>query len=101
MALILTIKDSSVTFPASVLKGANLKEGSKVAVKLEGSRLVIENSFLAAWHDLQNDFLGAAEEAGFESEQDVIDYCKEIRRELNAKRAKEREERELEHAGND
>jgi len=48
----------------------------------EYSPTVIANSNRTAWKEFQKGMEDAAEEAGFACEQDVVDFCKEIRREM-------------------
>jgi AbrB family looped-hinge helix DNA binding protein len=71
-----------VTIPVDIRRKLGLREGDKVVFAEQGESVVIINSNRMAWKEFQNGMRGAAEEAGFTSEQDVVDYCKEIRREL-------------------
>ena len=71
-----------VTIPIEVRRKLGLKEGDKVVFVEQGDNIVILNSNRLAWQELQTAFAGAAEEAGFKTEQDVVDYCKEIRQEM-------------------
>jgi hypothetical protein len=41
---------------------------------------------IQAWRDFQKAMEGAAEEAGWKSEEDVVEYCIEIRREMGRER---------------
>ena len=71
-----------VTIPVAIRKILGLKEGDKVVFAEKDGNVMLLNSNRLAWKELQEGFAGAAEEAGWASEQDVVDYCKEIRREL-------------------
>jgi AbrB family looped-hinge helix DNA binding protein len=71
-----------VTIPIEIRRRLGLKEGDKVVFMEQGENIVLFNSNRLAWKELQKSFEGAAEEAGFQNEQDVVDYCKEIRREM-------------------
>jgi len=71
-----------VTIPIEIRRKLGLREGDKVIFAEQGESIVLFNSNRLAWKELQNAFAGAAKEAGFTNEQDVVDYCKEIRREM-------------------
>jgi len=43
-------------------------------------------SNMRAWELLQSSFAGEAERVGWQNEQDVVDFCKEIRREMQGER---------------
>ena len=70
-----------VTIPIEIRRKLGLREGDKVLFAEQGDNIVLLNSNRLAWKELQLAFAGAAEEAGFTSEQDVVDYCKEVRQE--------------------
>ena len=71
-----------VTIPIGIRKRLGLREGDKVVFMEKGDNIVLLNPNRLAWQEIQKAFSGAAEEAGFKNEQDVVDYCKEIRREM-------------------
>ena len=71
-----------VTIPIEIRRKLGLREGDKVIFAEQGDSIVLFNSNRLAWKELQKAFAGAAEEAGFASEQDVVDYCKDIRQEM-------------------
>jgi len=71
-----------VTIPIGIRKRLGLREGDKVVFMEKGDNIVLLNPNRLAWQEVQKAFSGAAEEAGFNNEQDVVDYCKEVRREM-------------------
>jgi AbrB family looped-hinge helix DNA binding protein len=71
-----------VTIPIEIRRKLGLREGDKVVFMEQDGNIVLLNSNRIAWKELQTAFEGAAEEAGFQSEEDVIDFCKEIRQEM-------------------
>ena len=77
----LSIK-GQVTIPIGIRKRLGLREGDKVIFMEKGDNIVLLNPNRLAWQEVQKAFDGAAEEAGFSNEQDVVDFCKEIRREM-------------------
>jgi AbrB family looped-hinge helix DNA binding protein len=73
-----------ITIPADVRRKLGIREGDKIVFAEQGGSIVIFNSNRTAWDDLQKAFSGEAERVGWQSEEDVIAYCKEIRREMGA-----------------
>ena len=71
-----------VTIPIAVRKLLDIREGDKVVFAKKNGNVVMLNSNCLAWEEFQKDLAGAAAEAGWESEDDVVEFCKEIRREL-------------------
>lgn len=71
-----------ITLPISIRKKLQLKAGDKVVILEENGRFYMENSALMAFSKVANDFKGAAIEAGFNSEDEMQDYMREIRKEV-------------------
>jgi AbrB family looped-hinge helix DNA binding protein len=71
-----------VTIPIEIRRKLGLREGDKVVFMEQGENIILLNSNRIAWKELQTAFQGAAEEAGFQSEEDVVDFCKEVRQEM-------------------
>jgi AbrB family looped-hinge helix DNA binding protein len=71
-----------VTIPIEIRRKLGLREGDKVVFLEQGENIILLNSNRIAWKELQTSFQGAAEEAGFKSEDDVIDFCRNIRQEM-------------------
>ena len=69
-----------VTTPVDIRKKYGLTEGSKVLFLEEGDRVYLMNSTMMALAELQQSFAGAAAEAGFACEEDVIQMMKEYRK---------------------
>ena len=82
MALTGIIKDNKLFIPQAVLTSAGLENGSKISFRIDGSKIIIENANIAAFTELQNLMLGAAEQAGFKNENELQDYLLSIRHEL-------------------
>ena len=70
-----------LTIPIEIRKKLSLKEGDKVVFFEQGGNIIIQNSNRLAFEDFQRGMAGAAEEAGITSEQDVVDFVNDIRRE--------------------
>ena len=68
-----------------IRKKLNLKEGDKIIFVENGNAVQIVNSSIIAIEKLQLAMEGEAQKAGFNSEEDVIEYCAGIRKELYEK----------------
>ena len=71
-----------ITIPIDIRKKLGVREGSKVVFIENEGKIVVANAAKVALSELCKAFEGVAEEAGFKTEQDVVDYCKEIRQEM-------------------
>lgn len=71
-----------ITVPISVRKKLKLKAGDKILIFEENGRFYMENSALVAFDRVAEDFSGVAEGAGFETEEQMQEYMKEIRKEV-------------------
>ncbi|MDR0991762.1 MAG: AbrB/MazE/SpoVT family DNA-binding domain-containing protein [Ruminococcus sp.] len=74
-----------ITIPVDIRQKLKLREGDKIQFVEEDGKFFVKNSSITAWEDYQKGMIGAAEEAGWTSEEDVVAYCKEIRREMGQK----------------
>jgi len=70
-----------ITIPIQVRKMLGVKDGDKVVFLNEGSKIIIENSTRLALREAQKAFAGLADELGLKSEEDVVELCKEVRKE--------------------
>jgi AbrB family looped-hinge helix DNA binding protein len=68
-----------ITIPRDIRRKMNLKTGDKVLFFEENGKYFMQNSNAIALMDFQKNMEGAAEEAGFNSPEDVSDYIKELR----------------------
>ena len=71
-----------ITIPVSVRNKLKLKTGDKIVIFEENGRFYLENSAMMAFKRVEEAFAGEAAKAGFESEEDMQDYMKEIRKEV-------------------
>jgi AbrB family looped-hinge helix DNA binding protein len=74
--------NGQVTIPTDIRKKLSLKAGDNVAFIEKDGNIILLNSNRMAFEEYQQGMKGAAEEAGFLNEQDVVDYVKQIRREI-------------------
>ena len=75
-----TIQDGKVSIPAEMLKELGLAEGRAVRLIADGEEVRIVNPALHALRQFQEAMKGAAEEAGWKSDDDVVEYIMEMRR---------------------
>ena len=71
-----------VTIPIAIRKALGLKEGDKVVFAEKAGNIVLLNSNRLAFEEFKNEMAGEAARVGWATEEDVVDYCAEIRREL-------------------
>lgn len=71
-----------ITIPVSVRNKLKLKAGDKIVIFEENGRFYLENSAMMAFKRVEEAFAGEAIKAGFESEEDMQDYMREIRKEV-------------------
>lgn len=74
-----------VTIPKSIRDLLDLKEGSKIIFIQKGNDIIIKNSAMLALEKIQNEFDGEAERLGLETDEDIIEFIKEFRK--NRKKA--------------
>jgi len=68
-----------ITIPVEIRRKLKLKEGDKVFFLEEKGKIYFQNASQAALRDFQNDMSGQAAKAGFQSEDDVVQYIKGLR----------------------
>lgn len=71
-----------ITIPVEIRKKLGVKDGDKVIFIEENGRIIMENAAMIALKSAQDAFAGEAQRAGLQSEQDVADMVKDVRREL-------------------
>ncbi len=86
MELAKVMSKGQVTIPINIRKKLNLKEGDKVVFIEKDGNMIIANSAMVALQKIQDEFEGEAERLGLETEQDVVNLVKEVRREIHAEK---------------
>lgn len=69
-----------ITIPVRIRKKLKLKEGDKVFFYEEKGKIIFQNASQVALTTFQTEMTGEAIKAGFKSEDDVVNYIKEIRK---------------------
>lgn len=75
-----TIQDGKIVIPGEIQKILGVSDGQRVAFIPDGEEVRIVNPALRALRQLQEGMKGAAEEAGWTSDDDVVEYIMEMRR---------------------
>jgi len=71
-----------ITLPITIRRKLNLKDGDKVAfIEKDGEYKIINPTKLAI-SEAQKAFAGLADELGLKSEEDVINLCKQVRKDM-------------------
>lgn len=90
MELAKVMAKGQVTIPISIRKKLNIKEGDKIVFIEKDGNMIIANSAMMALQKVQDAFDGEAERLGLETEQDVVDLVKEVRRKIHAEKQGEK-----------
>lgn len=83
MELAKVTSKGQITIPIQIRKKLNLKEGDKVFFYEEKGRVIFQNASQVALATIQKEMAGEAIKAGFETEEDVINYIKELRQDVS------------------
>ena len=75
-----------ITLPVQIRKKLKLKDGDKVLFMEKDGKIFIDNPTKLAILEAQEAFAGLAEELGLETEEDVVNLCKEVRKEMWGKK---------------
>ena len=81
MELAKVTSKGQITIPIDIRRKLGIQEGSKVLFIEDAGRIYIANSSMEALREAQKAFRGEAERVGLQSEKDVVDMIKEIRKE--------------------
>ena len=79
MELAKVTSKGQITIPLMIRKALQLKTGDKVFFEESKGKIYIMNASLVTLETVQEKMAGEAEKAGFESEEDVVAYIKELR----------------------
>lgn len=71
-----------ITIPVAVRNKLKLKTGDKIVIFEENGRFYFENSAMLAFMRAEETFAGEAEKAGLQTEEEMQNYMKEIRKEV-------------------
>ena len=69
-----------ITIPRDIRVKMNLKTGDKILFFEENDKFFLQNSNTVVLSDFQKAMEGAAQEAGFNDPDDVVNYIKQLRK---------------------
>jgi AbrB family looped-hinge helix DNA binding protein len=70
-----------ITIPKDIREHLSINTGDRLTLICEADRVIVMNSAIYALKEYQKAMRGAAEAAGFNSEDDVAEYLMQMRRE--------------------
>jgi AbrB family looped-hinge helix DNA binding protein len=70
-----------VTIPQEARKILNISEGDRVSFIIDNNQVIVANQFAAELLALHRKIKPELEKSGLNSEEDIIKFCKEIRKE--------------------
>jgi AbrB family looped-hinge helix DNA binding protein len=71
-----------VTIPKEIRNLLKVAEGDRVTFICEGNCVIVMNANIYAMRTLQREMKGECEKAGINSEDDIIELCREVRAEI-------------------
>jgi AbrB family looped-hinge helix DNA binding protein len=71
-----------VTIPGEIRNFLKVTEGDRLTFICEGDYAIVMNANIYAMRTLQKEMAGEWEKAGINSENDIIELCREIRAEI-------------------
>ena len=80
MELAKVTSKGQITIPLMIRKLLQLKAGDKVFFEENKGKIYIKNASQITLSNIQNQMKGEAKKAGFQSEDDVVSYIKELRK---------------------
>ncbi len=80
--LIEVVDNRQLAVNPSFLDRLNLKSGDKIELLEENGRFYMENPSMIAYRRAAKAFEGEAKKAGFQNEEDLMTYLKDIRQKV-------------------
>jgi len=74
-----------VTIPKEVRTFLKIAEGDRITFICEGEYAIVMNANIYAMRTLQKEMAGEWEKAGINSEDDIIELCREVRAEIEGR----------------
>ena len=83
MELAKVTSQGQITIPSDMRQYLKIRSGDKVVLFKDNGRVIMANSTMVALKEMQNSFVGVAENMDLENEQDVVEFVKEHRKNKN------------------
>ncbi|MCL2312748.1 MAG: AbrB/MazE/SpoVT family DNA-binding domain-containing protein [Firmicutes bacterium] len=78
--------NGQITIPSDIRRRLKIKDGDKVLFLESDDGVLMFNSSMVALRQFQKDMEGEAEKTGLFTEDDVVELCREVRKELSGGR---------------
>ena len=78
------MSNGQITLPKDIRSQLRLAPGDRVTLICEEDRVILMNSAVYAMQRLQTDMAGEAEKAGIRSDDDVMNWVKDVRAEVES-----------------
>ncbi len=78
--------NGQITIPADIRRRLNINDGDKVLFMESDEGVLMLNSSVVAFKQFQKEMKGESERAGLLTEDDVVELCRGVRKELSEKR---------------
>lgn len=75
-----------ITIPKEIREKLGVNTGDKVMIIWDGERVSMMNPAIYAMEKISKELEGEAEKIGLATEEDVISFCKEIRKEVGERK---------------
>ena len=85
MVVVKISSKGQITIPVSIRNKLKLKTGDKIVILEENGRFYFENSAMPAFKRAEEAFADEAQKAGLETEDEMQEYMKEIRKEVRGR----------------
>jgi AbrB family looped-hinge helix DNA binding protein len=74
-----------ITLPIDIRQKLNLQTGDRVALIYENDRVIMMNPAIYAMENFAQAMEGEWEKAGIKSEDDILELCREVRKEVEGR----------------
>lgn len=78
------MSNGQITLPKDIRSQLRLVPGDRVTLMCEEDRVILMNSAVYAMQRLQTDMVGEAEKVGIRSDDDVMNWVKDVRAEMES-----------------
>jgi len=77
------ITDGKITLPTQVIERLGLSNGDRIFLYEDGGRYIMSNATRDPLDVVREAFIGEAERVGWKTEEDVVEYIKSLRNEMD------------------
>ncbi|MDR2197917.1 MAG: AbrB/MazE/SpoVT family DNA-binding domain-containing protein [Deltaproteobacteria bacterium] len=81
-AIVTSTSQEQITLPKEALDILKVSEGDRITIIYENDYIVITNPTIYAFRKLRQSMEGEFEKAGINSDEDILEICLQIRKEI-------------------